>query len=208
MSASRGNTGSRGAGVIDRRSVLALVGAALMPSVVARRPISVPADQDHRAVRAGRVGRHHRAPDRQADRGENQTGGRHRQPPRRQRHHRHHGGEDRRARRLHGAADHHQHPCRQCQPRAQSVLRSCQGFHRGRRVSFQRQLPDGAAAGAVARSCRLHRRRQGRARQTHLRLLQCLLAHAAGVSRQARRDRAAGRALSRDRKCGGGFDQR
>ena len=163
----------------DRRGADAVHGA--------RRPISVPADQDHRAVRTGRVGRHHRAPDRQADRGENQAGGRHRQPPRRQRHHRHHGGEDRRARRLYGAADHHQHPCRQCQPRAQSVLRSGEGFHRRRRVSFQRQLSDGAAAGAVARSCRLHRRRQGRARQADLRLFQCLLAHAAGISRQARR---------------------
>ena len=54
--------------MIDRRSLLALIGGVLTP-IDASRLHLFPAHQDHRAVRARRLGRHHRASDRQADRG-------------------------------------------------------------------------------------------------------------------------------------------
>ena len=87
-------------------------------------------------------------------------------------------------------------------------LRSGKGFYHRRRVPFQRQLSDGAAGGAVARSAELRRRRQGRTGQTGVRLFQRLVADSAGISRPSRRNRIAGRALSRHRQCDRGPDLR
>lgn len=58
--------------------------------------------------------------------------------------------------------------------------RSGQGFHGGWRVSFQRQLFDGAAAGTVSAISRNSSPPQrGRAGQVDLRLFQCVVAHPA-----------------------------
>ena len=122
-----GNTGSRGVGVIDRRSVLALVGAALMPSVARAaqypsRPIKiiVPYAPGGTIDITARLIASSRGEAGQPVVIDNRAGA---------------AGTIGNmvaksiARRLHATADHHQHPCRQSQPRARSALRSGKGLH-------------------------------------------------------------------------------
>jgi hypothetical protein len=203
----RRNTGSHGAGVIDRRSVLTLFAATLMPSRVSAaqypsRPIKIivpfgPGGSGD--ITARLIGKQIEEKTKQAVVIDNRPG----------------------ANGIIGTM-----AVKIAEPDGHTVLLITTSTHAAN-VSLVRSLSYDPAADftvvgvfrssgsylmvrpqAPWRPCRFHRCRQGRARQTHLRLLQCLLAHAAGVSRQARRGRAAGRALSRDRKCGGGFDRR
>jgi tripartite-type tricarboxylate transporter receptor subunit TctC len=159
--------------VIDRRSVLALIGAALTPSLVhaaqyPSRPIKIivpfgPGGSGD--ITARLIGKQIEEKTRQAVVIDNRPGAngiigtmavKIAEPGR-----------------PYGAADHHQYHAANVSLVRNLSYDPATDFHRRRVFSFQRELHDGAAAGAVARSCRLHCRRQSRARQADLRTLQC-----------------------------------
>ena len=160
--------------MIGRRTLLASSIALAWRSAPARHPrqraiLSRQADQDDRAVPAGRPDRHHGAADRPVDVGKPRPAGHRREPPRRGLHHRLQGRGRGRPRRLHAAVRLVRLARRRARALSEPRRRSAQAFRHGRHHVAPAAHHGGRPGRAGEDGRGIRRLRQSQSRQAQLR---------------------------------------